>query len=129
MAQATEGAHVLFLTVDLCSLCVRINDPSPTMFVAAALFGDGAAGVLLRNMADGSSGGPRIHAVGEWCWPQTEHIMGWDIKDDGFGVVLSPELPSLMRKRWRRRCTIFSIATAFAFRISTAFCSILAAAS
>ena len=23
---------------------------------------------------------------------------GWDIKDDGFGVVLSPELPSLMRK-------------------------------
>ena len=24
--------------------------------------------------------------------------MGWDIKDDGFGVVLSPELPSLMRK-------------------------------
>ncbi len=29
---------------------------------------------------------------------ETEHIMGWDIKDDGFGVVLSPELPSLMRK-------------------------------
>src|ERR1700685_2239362 len=24
--------------------------------------------------------------------------MGWDIKDDGFGVVLSSELPSLMRK-------------------------------
>ena len=24
--------------------------------------------------------------------------MGWDIKDDGFGIVLSPELPSLMRK-------------------------------
>jgi alkylresorcinol/alkylpyrone synthase len=62
------------------------------------LFGDGAAGVLLRNTADGSSGGPRILAVGECCWPQTEHIMGWDIKDDGFGVVLSPELPSLMRK-------------------------------
>src|ERR1700685_1954646 len=24
--------------------------------------------------------------------------MGWYIKDDGFGVVLSPELPALMRK-------------------------------
>jgi alkylresorcinol/alkylpyrone synthase len=23
--------------------------------------------------------------------------MGWDIKEDGFGVVLSPELPALMR--------------------------------
>ena len=42
--------------------------------------------------------GPRILAIGEWCWPDTEHIMGWDIKDDGFGVVLSPELPALMRK-------------------------------
>src|SRR5580704_12862591 len=47
MAQATEGAHVLFLTVDLCSLCLRVNDPSPAMFVSTALFGDGAAGVLL----------------------------------------------------------------------------------
>ena len=96
LAHATEGAHVLFLTVDLCSLCLRVNDPSPAMFVSTALFGDGAAGVLLRNTADGSSGGPRILAIGEWCWPQTEHIMGWDIKDDGFGIVLSPELPALM---------------------------------
>jgi alkylresorcinol/alkylpyrone synthase len=98
LAHASDGAHVLFLTVDLCSLCLRVNDPSPAMFVSAALFGDGAAGVLLRNIAGGGGGGPRILAVGEWCWPQTEHIMGWDIKDDGFGVVLSAELPSLMRK-------------------------------
>ena len=98
LAHATADAHVLFLTVDLCSLCLRVNDPSAAMFVSAALFGDGAAGVLLRNTAGGLSGSPRILAVGEWCWRQTEHIMGWDIKDDGFGVVLSPELPLLMRK-------------------------------
>jgi alkylresorcinol/alkylpyrone synthase len=48
-AQAMPGAHVLFLTVDLCSLCLRIADPSMAMFVSAALFGDGAAGVVLRN--------------------------------------------------------------------------------
>src|SRR4029077_12719929 len=98
LTHAKDGALVLFLTVDLCSLCLRVNDPSPAMFVSTALFGDGAAGLLLRNPAEGASGGPRILAVGEWCWPDTEHIMGWDIKDDGFGVVLSPELPSLMRK-------------------------------
>jgi alkylresorcinol/alkylpyrone synthase len=98
LTHATEGAHVLFLTVDLCSLCLRVNDPSAAMFVSTALFGDGAAGVLLRNTADGASKGPHILAVGEWLWPQTEHIMGWDIKDDGFGVVLSAELPSLMRE-------------------------------
>ncbi len=98
LAHATDGGHVLFLTVDLCSLCLRVNDPSPAMFVSGALFGDGAAGVLLHNTSGGACGGPRILAIGEWCWPETEHIMGWDIKDDGFGVVLSPQLPSLMRK-------------------------------
>jgi alkylresorcinol/alkylpyrone synthase len=98
LAQASEGAHVLFLTVDLCSLCMRPNDPSPSMFVSSALFGDGAAGVLLRNTrGSGRSAGPKILAAGEWCWRGTEHIMGWDIKDDGFGIVLSPELPELMR--------------------------------
>jgi alkylresorcinol/alkylpyrone synthase len=96
LAQASDGAHVLFLTVDLCSLCLRVNDPSPAMFVSTALFGDGAAGMVLHNMRNGAHGGPRILASGEWCWRDTEHIMGWDIKDDGFGIVLSSELPSLM---------------------------------
>jgi alkylresorcinol/alkylpyrone synthase len=98
LAHAKDGAVVLFLTVDLCSLCLRVNDPSPAMFVSTALFGDGAAGLLLRNTRNGARGGPRILASGEWCWDNTEHIMGWDIKDDGFGIVLSPELPSLMKK-------------------------------
>src|SRR6202034_484444 len=54
LAQATEGAHVLFLTVDLCSLCLRVNDASPAMFVSSALFGDGAAGRVVHNTAGGS---------------------------------------------------------------------------
>jgi alkylresorcinol/alkylpyrone synthase len=98
LAHAKEGALVLFLTVDLCSLCLRVNDPSPAMFVSTALFGDGAAGLLLHNTHGGARAGPRVLASGEWCWPGTEHIMGWDIKDDGFGIVLSPELPSLMKR-------------------------------
>jgi alkylresorcinol/alkylpyrone synthase len=107
LAQGNPGANVLFLTVDLCTLCARPNDPSVAMFVSAALFGDGAAGVVLRGRQDrrGASGHgtvlPRIRAIGEHCWRKTEHIMGWDIKDDGFGVVLSPELPGLMRRELR----------------------------
>lgn len=98
LAHAKDDALVLFLTVELCSLCLRVNDPSPAMFVSTALFGDGAAGVLLHNTRIGSRGGPRILASGEWCWRNTEHIMGWDIKEDGFGIVLSPELPSLLKQ-------------------------------
>lgn len=106
MAQAQPGTNVLFLTIDLCSLCLRINDPSITMFVAAALFGDGAAGVVLRSAGSGyekqNSARPvrgRIGPIGEYLWSGTEHIMGLDVKDDGLGIVLSPELPTLLRER------------------------------
>jgi alkylresorcinol/alkylpyrone synthase len=101
-AQAMPGAHVLFLTIDLCSLCLRVNDPSMAMFVSAALFGDGAAGVVLRNTkgARPTAGGRgRILAARDHFWRNTEHIMGWDIRHDGFGVVLSPELPQLLRRQ------------------------------
>jgi len=101
-AQGRPGRNVLFITVDLCSLCARPNDPSMAMFVAAALFGDGAAGVVLRTSASGgdeSGDGdkPLVRTFGEHTWRNTRHIMGWDVKGDGFGVVLSPELPTLMR--------------------------------
>jgi alkylresorcinol/alkylpyrone synthase len=105
LAEASPGANVLFLTVDLCSMCARPNDPSVAMFVAAALFGDGAAAVVLRSDAPPVGGNTarraRIVAAGEHCWRNTEHIMGWDIKADGFGVVLSPQLPGLMHQELR----------------------------
>lgn len=103
MAEARAGSYVLFLTLDLCSLCLRVNDPSLAMFVSGALFGDGAAAVVLRSSGDAATGGAagrgRVGASGDFSWSRTEHIMGWDIKNDGFGVVLSPELPTLMRER------------------------------
>jgi alkylresorcinol/alkylpyrone synthase len=101
LAQSTPDANVLFLTIDLCSLCLRIDDPSIEMFVSAALFGDGAVGVVLRGEPKGETGtsgrATRIVATGEHLWRGTERIMGWDMKHDGFGVVLSPELPALMQ--------------------------------
>ena len=111
LARGFPGANILFLTVDLCTLCARANDQSMAMFVSAALFGDGAAGIVLRAEGENADAAavrrPRILAVGEHCWPNTEHIMGWDIKADGFGVVLSPELPALMRRALRPALEVF----------------------
>jgi alkylresorcinol/alkylpyrone synthase len=99
MAQALPGRNVLFLTVDLCSLCFRATDDSMAMFVATALFGDGAAAAVLRSAKGKSAHSPHIMTMGEHFWRGTEHIMGWDIKEDGFGVVLSPELPELIETK------------------------------
>lgn len=106
LAHGNPGANVLFLAVELCSLCARANDQSLTMFVSAALFGDGAGAVVLRapqpgNDAGEGEGRARIRAAGEHCWRNTERMLGWDIKNDGFGMVLSPELPGHMRKGLR----------------------------
>jgi alkylresorcinol/alkylpyrone synthase len=49
-ARARPTTNVLFLSVDLCSLCLRIQDDSLAVFVATALFGDGAAGAVLRHL-------------------------------------------------------------------------------
>jgi alkylresorcinol/alkylpyrone synthase len=101
LAESLGEGNVLFLAVDLCSLCLRINDPQLAMFVSAALFGDGAAGVVIRSRAgDRAGGGRRVVSVGEHFWRDTEQVMGWDVRNDGFGIVLSPELPSLMRARF-----------------------------
>jgi alkylresorcinol/alkylpyrone synthase len=74
---------------------LRINDASIEMFVACALFGDGAAGVVLQT-GDTTAGASRasVIATGEYLWPGTQRIMGWDIANDGFAIVLSPELPA-----------------------------------
>jgi alkylresorcinol/alkylpyrone synthase len=103
LARASPGAHVLFLTVDLCSLCLRVHDDSIAMFVATALFGDGAAGAVLRytsHLGNGvSTPLASVVAAGEHFWRDTEHIMGWDVKSDGLGVILSPELTGLLQDK------------------------------
>jgi hypothetical protein len=62
------------------------------MFVAAASFGDGVAAVVLRSVAAAAS---------ERAAGAHRGIMGWDIKADGFGVMLSPQLPGLMHQELR----------------------------
>lgn len=87
-------SHVLLLVVELCSLTFRRQDGGKSNIIAAALFGDGAAGAILSR--DGK--GPRLVAAGEWTWPQTQDVMGWTNEDDGFGVLFSRDIPSLVER-------------------------------
>ena len=133
LARSMPGANVLFLTIDLCSLCLRIDDPSIEMFVSAALFGDGAVGVVLRGEPKGAESASgriaRIVATGEHLWRDTERIMGWDMKQDGFGVVLSPRAAFADAAIiWARRYRVSWTGMGCRSGISTATCSIPAGA-
>jgi alkylresorcinol/alkylpyrone synthase len=84
----------LVLSVELCGQTFRNRDRSPENYVGAALFGDGAAAVVI----DGSSQGPEIVACASELFPGTQGVMGWDFVDDGLKLVLTKEVPKVMER-------------------------------
>ncbi len=97
LARAAPGSRVLFLVVELCALCFRKNDFSKSNIVATALFGDGAAGMILSD--DGE--GPRLGPAGEHTWPASLDIMGWSVEEDGLKALFSRDIPTLVRDKLR----------------------------
>ncbi len=92
LARSRPGSRVLFLVVELCALTFRKNDLTKSNFVATALFGDGAAGAILSVEGDG----PAFGAAGEYTWPNSLDIMGWEVEDDGLKALFSQSIPTLV---------------------------------
>jgi alkylresorcinol/alkylpyrone synthase len=103
LARAMPGAHVLFLVVELCALTFRKNDLSKSNLVATALFGDGAAGAILSTRGEGPAFGPG----GEYTWPDSLGVMGWDVEVDGLKPIFSTSIPSLVASDFRRALSQF----------------------
>ncbi|HXP85405.1 MAG TPA: 3-oxoacyl-[acyl-carrier-protein] synthase III C-terminal domain-containing protein [Bryobacteraceae bacterium] len=85
------------LSVELCSLTLQHDDVSMANLISAGLFGDGAAAVLVAG-AERSMPGPAILATRSFFYPGTEHVMGWDISEKGFQIVLSREVPEVVEQ-------------------------------
>ena len=85
------------VAVELCSLTLQQEDVSIANVISSALFGDGAAAVLVAG-ADRGSGGPQILANRSVFYPHSEHVMGWDISEKGFRIVLSREVPEVVEE-------------------------------
>jgi alkylresorcinol/alkylpyrone synthase len=85
------------LSIELCSLTLQRDDVSMAHLISAMLFGDGAAAaVVVGDEVD--STGPEILATKSIFYPNTERVMGWDISEKGFHIVLSPEVPDTVVK-------------------------------
>ncbi len=103
LGRAMPGARILFLVVELCALTFRRADQSKSNIIAAALFGDGAAAMLIGPPPGEDNGGDvlAIGAMGEHTWPDSLDVMGWRIEDDGLGVEFSRDIPTLVRRDFR----------------------------
>jgi alkylresorcinol/alkylpyrone synthase len=85
------------LSIELCSLTLQRDDISMAHLISALLFGDGAAATVVVG-SDVESDGPEILATKSILYPNTERVMGWDISEKGFHIVLSPEVPDTVVK-------------------------------
>ncbi len=85
------------IAVELCSLTLQHDDLSIANLISSGLFGDGA-GVALIAGDEVPSSGPQILATESVFYPDTEQVMGWDISDKGFKIVLSREVPVVVEQ-------------------------------
>jgi predicted naringenin-chalcone synthase len=97
-AALERDARVLLVCVELCSLHRR-DETGAGALVAQSIFADGAAAVVLGAVRDGDRplavlGADRTHLE-----PGTREALTWEMRDDGFAIRLSPELPALVEGR------------------------------
>jgi alkylresorcinol/alkylpyrone synthase len=115
---AYPGNTAALLAVELCSLTLQRDDLSTANLVSTGLFGDGAAAVVVTGAArpkprtpagadPTAAPGPAILGTGSVFYADSEDIMGWDISERGFRIVLSPKLPDLIRENLARDVDAF----------------------
>jgi len=108
---AYPAHHAAILAVEACSLTFNRDDFSIANLIATGLFGDGAAAVIVSGdnstLDTARAPGPEILGSHSVFYPDTEEIMGWDISEKGFRIVLSPRLMDLIRRNLGRDVDAF----------------------
>jgi alkylresorcinol/alkylpyrone synthase len=115
--QAYPKQAAALVSVELCSLTLQREDLSVANLISSGLFADGAAAVIVTGdefetssdaeMDGGRTNGtkmngPRIVATRSIFYPATEDMMGWNISEKGFRIILSTEVPKLIRENLGR---------------------------
>jgi len=98
----------ILLSVELCSLTVQPDDLSAANLISTGLFGDGGAAVVIAGSeCPGATAGPEIIATRSTFYPNTEEVMGWDITEKGFRIILSREVPNVVMENLGRDADAF----------------------
>lgn len=97
LARANPGSVVLVVAVELCSLWFHQDTLTKANIVASALFGDGAAAVVLTTAK--ASDRTIVGTGVQHTWPSTLEIMGWDVNNDGLEVIFNRDIPPFIRRQ------------------------------
>lgn len=109
--RAYPSQAAALVSVELCSLTLQREDLSVANLISSGLFADGSAAVIVTGAEFESSGsqisGPKILATRSVFYPSTEEMMGWNISEKGFRIVLSTQVPNLIRQTLGRDVDAF----------------------
>jgi alkylresorcinol/alkylpyrone synthase len=109
--QAYPKKAAALVSVELCSLTLQREDLSVANLISSGLFADGSAAVIVTGpefeSSNGPITGPKILATKSIFYPSTEDMMGWNISEKGFRIILSTEVPTLIRENLGRNVNAF----------------------
>ncbi len=100
LAARPPGAVALLLSVELPSLTLQLEDASRANLVSSAIFGDGASALVVSSRTPSR---PALEQLAQRAilFPDTTDVMGFDLRTEGFRIVLSQRIPLLVRKHLR----------------------------
>lgn len=89
--QANPGKRAAVISVESPTATFQLNDYSMANIVSAAIFGDGAACVLLSS--DPEEEGPEIIADEMYHFYDSTALMGFEMTNSGLKMILDVEVP------------------------------------
>jgi alkylresorcinol/alkylpyrone synthase len=93
---AHPDQRVLVVAVELPSLTFQPGDTSIDNLTASMVFGDGAAAAVMAGSQVAGSRGLTVDAAASHLVPGTAGALGYDLRDDGFHVILDGRLPRII---------------------------------
>ena len=96
--RANPGKRAAVIAVESPTATFQLTDYSMANMVSAAIFGDGAACVLLTSEEQAS--GPRIVAEEMYHFRNATHLMGFDLTNTGLKMILDPSVPETIAQHF-----------------------------
>lgn len=100
--RASPEKPILLVSVELCSLAYDHARMDKKDMVATALFADGCAAAVI-----GAGNGPLLRDFAQNIWPDTTAMMGWNIGETGFELVLARDIPKFVKTHFAPVCDAF----------------------
>ena len=100
LAAARPGSKVLLVVVEACTLSFRADRMQKADIIATVLFGDGAAAACVSTEIPAFKRRIVLSRGRQKTWPDTLKIMGWDVDDQGLGVVFDRSIPDFTTRHF-----------------------------